>query len=223
VFARGGLALEDYHLGDPTSSRSSVEDVYTPATAPGVGVDPTYLHSSVAAGFDWRPAAGYARSGGLYEISHHRYDDRDDTYSFNRVDVDLVQHFPILRENWVISLHGALQTTLGDTDLVPYYLLPSIGGGSSVRGYSSWRFRDRHAVLSSAEFRWIASRLALDMAVFYDAGTVASEIDRLTLREFVSSWGFGARFHGPTVTPLRIELASGREGVRLVFASKAAF
>jgi hypothetical protein len=31
------------------------------------------------------------------------------------------------------------------------------------------------------------------------------------------------RFHGPMATPLRIELARGKEGMQLVFAGNAAF
>jgi len=106
---------------------------------------------------------------------------------------------------------------------VPYFLLPALGSGSTLRGYSSWRFRDRHAVLVSGEWRWIVSRLALDMAFFYDAGVVAPTMEAITLRSFASNYGIGARFHGPTRTPLRIELARGREGMQLVFAASAAF
>ena len=102
-------------------------------------------------------------------------------------------------------------------------MLPSLGSGSTLRGYSSWRFRDRHAVMTSAEFRWIPSRLALDLAIFYDAGTVAPRFDQLSIGSFVSDVGIGARFHGPISTPLRIELARGQEGMRLVFAASAAF
>ena len=109
------------------------------------------------------------------------------------------------------------------TTSVPYFLLPSLGSGSTLRGYSSWRFRDRHAVLTSAEFRWIPSRLALDMAFFYDAGTVASRFRELTLDSLVYDYGVGVRFHGPVSTPLRIELAKGSEGCALVFAASAAF
>jgi hypothetical protein len=223
VLFKAGAAYEDFTVKTPSGNLPSVEDIYTTVTAPGVGVDPTYLHTSVSAGFDSRPAADYARRGGLYEVTHHRYNDRDSTYSFNRVDAEVVQHVPILRENWVISLRGSMQTITSDDDQVPYFLLPSLGSGSTLRGYSSWRFRDRHAVLTSAEFRWIASRLALDMAFFYDAGMVAPRFNQLTLGSFVSNVGIGARFHGPVSTPLRIELARGQEGMRLVFAASAAF
>ncbi len=223
IFFSAGATYEDFSLKAPSGDLLSVEDVYTSVTAPGVGVDPTYLHTSVSAGIDSRPAADYARRGGLAQVTHHRYSDRDSTYSFGRVDADIVQHLPILRENWVISLRGGLQTTTNDDDQVPYFLLPSLGSGSTLRGYSSWRFRDRHAVLTSAEFRWIASRLALDMALFYDAGTVAPHLDQISLGNFVSNVGIGARFHGPISTPLRIELARGQEGTRLVFSASAAF
>ena len=42
---------------------------------------------------------------------------------------------PILRENWVISLRGRVQTTLDDDDKVPYFLLPQLGSGRTLRGY----------------------------------------------------------------------------------------
>ena len=188
-----------------------------------MGVDPDYFHTFVSAGIDSRPSPDYARRGALYQVGHHQYRDRDDTYTFNRFDTEAVQHIPILRENWVISLRGQLQTTVGDTDRVPYFLLPSLGSGSTLRGYSSWRFRDRSAVLASGEFRWIPSRLALDVALFYDTGMVAATLDRLTTRALVDDYGIGLRFHGPISTPLRVELAHGREGVQLVFGGSAAF
>jgi hypothetical protein len=52
---------------------------------------------------------------------------------------------------------------------------------------------------------------------------VAPTRDAFALRSFVSNFGIGARFHGPARTPLRVELARGSEGTRLVFAASAAF
>ena len=163
-------------------------------------------------------------AAGLYEVALHHYADRDDTYSFDRLDAEVVQHIPILRENWVVSLRGLLQTTLDDDDQVPYFLLPSLGSGSTLRGYSSWRFRDRHSLLLSGEWRWIPNRLALDMALFYDAGMVAAAFDALSARRPRSATSASAS--GSTARRprrLRIELAKGREGVRLVFAGARHF
>jgi len=116
-----------------------------------------------------------------------------------------------------------MQTTLDDDKTVPFFLLPSLGGGSSLRGYSGWRFRDRHSLLMSGEFRWIPNRLGLDMAIFYDTGKVTPRFDDLSLKGLVSDWGVGIRFHGPVSTPLRIDVARGREGIHIVFGGSAAF
>ena len=220
---RAGLAYEDFTLQDGTGTVPSIEDVFTPATAPGLGASPAYLHAVMSGGIDWRPSPGYARRGGLYEVTYHNYADRDDTYSFDRIDAEIVQHIPVLRENWVFSLHGLLQTTLDDDDVVPYFLMPSLGSGSTLRGYSSWRFRDRHSLLMSAEWRWIPNRLGIDMAIFYDTGKVTARFDDISLKGLKSNVGIGIRFHSPLATPLRIELAKGSEGMRLVFAGSAAF
>jgi hypothetical protein len=216
-------AYEDYTMQDPTGGRPAVDDVFTSATVPGLAANPAYLHTTAGAAFDWRPAADYARHGGLYSVAHHQYVDRDRTYSFNRLDAEVVQHIPILRENWVVSLHGRLQTTLDDADHVPYFLMPSLGSGSTLRGYRAWRFRDRHAMLMSGEWRWIPNRMALDMALFYDTGMVAPSLDALALKSFVHDAGVGVRFHAPARTVLRVEVAKGSEGLRLVFSAGSSF
>jgi hypothetical protein len=218
-----GLSYEDYSLESGTGTSPSIEDVFTPATTPGLGVSPAYLHVAATGGLDWRPSAGYARRGGWYGATYHNYADRDETYSFDRFDAEVVQHIPVLRENWVFSLHGLLQTTLDDDDLVPYFLMPSLGSGSTLRGYSSWRFRDRHSLLMSAEWRWIPNRMGVDLAIFYDTGKVTPRFDDISFKGLKSDVGVGIRFHSPFATPLRIELAKGSEGMRLVFAGSAAF
>jgi hypothetical protein len=222
VFAAGAV-YEDYSMGSGQGAVPSIEEIFTPATAPGLGASPKYLVATASAGLDSRPSAGYARRGGLYQVRYSNYADQDKTYSFDRADGEIVQHIPILRETWVISLHGLVQTTLNDSDQVPYFLLPSLGSGSTLRAYPSWRFRDRHSLLMSGEFRWIPSRLAMDMVLFYDTGKVAPRWDDLGFKGLKSDVGFGIRFHGPTATPLRVELAKGSEGWNLVFGGSAAF
>jgi hypothetical protein len=217
------LSYEDFTIADGLGSSPSVIRAHRAQSAPGLGVNPAYLHSTASAGIDWRPSPGYARRGGLYEVRYHNYADRDQSYSFDRLDAELVQHIPILRENWVLSLRGQAQTTLNDKDAVPFFLLPSLGSGSTLRGYNSWRFRDRHSMLVSAEWRWIPNRLGLDMAFFYDAGKVTRRRSDLDFDGLKSDVGIGARFHGPLATPFRVELAHSREGLRLVFAGGPAF
>jgi hypothetical protein len=219
----GEVAYEDFQTEEGLGRSPSIETLYDPVTAPGLFSNPQFIHSEATAAIDWRPGAGYARKGGYYGATLVDYADRDKTYSFRRMDAELIQHLPILRENWVLSFRGRMQSVLDDDDVVPYFLMPYLGSGSTLRGYPTARFRDRHSLLTSAEFRWIVNRLAMDMAIFYDAGKVASRRADLDFDGLKTDWGIGARFHGPTTTPLRIEVAKGVEGWRLVFSSNAAF
>jgi len=217
------VAVEDFNTSDGSGSSPSTLAVHTPISAPGLLAKPTYLHTMVSGGVDWRPAAGYARRGGLYELTYHNYTDRNDSYSFDRLDAQLVQHFPVLRENWVFSFRGQVQTTLDDHDVVPFFMMPSLGSGSTLRAYTSWRFRDRHSMLGSMEWRWIPNRLGIDMAIFADTGKVARRRSDLSLDGLKTDIGIGVRFHGPALTMFRIDLARGTEGFHLVLTSGAAF
>jgi hypothetical protein len=201
----------------------SVEEVYTPDTLPGLGASINYLHTEGSVGLDWRPSPTYARRGGAYSVTLHDFADSDDRYGFRRVDYDAVQHLPLLRETWVLSLHGRVETTYGrDDQQIPFFMLPALGGGSTLRGFSSWRFRDNHSLLLQAEWRVMVNRF-LDMAIFTDAGKVTARRGDLDFDGLKSDYGLGFRFHGPLATALRVELAKSNEGLAIVFSSKAAF
>ncbi len=61
------------------------------------------------------------------------------------------------------------------------------------------------------------------MALFYDAGNVATRLADLRFKGMKTDWGFGVRFHTLAATALRLDLAKGSEGWRLVFASSPVF
>jgi hypothetical protein len=220
---RGGLEVSKWSQDSGSGSVPSVEDVYTSATLPGLGTQPVYWHSLGTVGFDSRTARGYARRGGFYGVTFHDFTDRDKQYGFNQIDYEAIQHIPILRDTWVVSLHGLAQTTSDKNgQQIPFYMMPSAGGGSSLRAYASWRLRDLNSLLLQAEWRVIANRF-FDMALFYDAGKVAASRSDLDLSSMKTDYGLGFRWHGPLATPLRIELAKGNEGFRLVFAASEVF
>jgi hypothetical protein len=217
------LAIEQYETSGGRGRRPTIEERFTPATAPGLHADPRFTHAAVSAAIDTRPAAGYARRGTLLQADYHAYRDRDGLHGFGRADATAIQHVPFFRENAVLSLRGRVETTTSGEERVPFFLMPSLGSGSTLRAYSTGRFRDRHALLLQAEWRWIVNRAGMDMALFYDAGTVAPRRGGLGLDTLKGNVGFGVRFHGPAMTPLRVELARGREGFNLIFAGGASF
>jgi hypothetical protein len=220
----GSVAYEHWNTLEGHGDFPSIETRYTPETAPGLGADPTYLHTKFGVGIDWRQAAGYTRKGGLYQATFHDYrNNNGGIYSFQRLDGDVIQHFPLLRETWVLSVRGRVETTLNSNDLVPYFLLPALGSGSTLRAFATDRFRDLHSLLLTGEFRWIPNGWAMDMALFYDAGKVTHRRGDLNFEGLKSDVGIGFRLHGPFSTPLRIDLAYGNEGWRLVIAGDAIF
>lgn len=220
---RGGVEASQWNQGSGSGSNPSVEEVYTPESLTGLGESIAYLHSQATAGFDSRPSPGYARRGGFYGVTLHDFSDTGNGYGFNQVDYEALQHVPILREAWVLSFRGAVSTTQAKGgQAIPFFMLPSVGGGSSLRAFSSWRFRDRHMLELQGEWRIMVNRY-VDTAVFYDTGKVVSDTSDLNLDGLKHDAGFGFRFHGPFSTPLRIDLATGSDGFHIVWAASAVF
>jgi len=220
---RGGLELSRWSQNSGEGDFPSVDEVYTPATLPGLGTRTTYVHSQGTVGFDWRTSPGYSRRGGFYGITVHDYNDPDEKFGFRQVDYEVIQHFPILREAWVISLRGYAQTSYTkDGQQIPFFLLPYVGSGSTLRGFTSHRFRDQNRIVAQAEWRIMVNRF-IDTAFFYDAGKVTARRADLDFSGLDSDYGFGVRFHGPFDTPLRVDIARSSEGTRLVMAAHAMF
>jgi len=220
---RGGVEVSQWSQRPGEGDAPSVETVYTPETLPGLGTRTTYLHSEGTVGFDWRTSSGYSRRGGFYGVTLQDNIDKDNQFGFNQINYEAIQHFPILREAWVISLRGLVQTSFAkDGQQIPFFLLPSVGGGSTLRGFSSHRFRDLNSLVLQAEWRIMANRF-MELALFYDAGKVTARRSDLDFDRLKSDYGFGMRFHGPLSTPLRIELARSHEGAKFIFASSAIF
>ena len=145
-------------------------------------------------------APGTPAAAALLGATLHAYHQQDDgPYSFQRIDGVAEQYVPVLHGNWVLFLGvRASTTTVGSGQTVPFFLLPDLGGGSDLRGYSSYRFRDRHSILFTAEYRWYAQEY-VDGAIFYDAGKTVPDRSSLDFTGLKSSIGAGVRFHTPHV------------------------
>lgn len=197
---------------------------FGPRDAPGMNDELNFHVTRATAAFEWRTTPAYSTRGGYYRASFERHEEaRNLPYSFNLQEYEVVQLLPLVREQFVLAAHGLMTLTTPDRgDEVPAMLAPTLGGGSVLRGFANRRFTDRNRVLLTGEYRWRPSRY-LDMALFLDAGQVARDRRSFDVDEFDVSWGIGARFHGPTFNALRVEVARGREGIRLVFSGSQPF
>jgi len=155
------------------------------------------------------------RKGGKYRVALARYSDRSGNEDgFTRVDVDLQQYVSVLNERRVLAVRalGSFSDVAGEAEM-PFYLMRTLGGGQTLRGFRDFRFRDRHLLAVQAEYRFEIFT-ALDGAIFYDAGQVAPRLSRLRWRDFERDYGFGFRFGGNGGVFLRLDFAYGGEGPR---------
>jgi len=186
---------------------------------------PTYRRSQLFAEYDSRTSPAYTRSGGLYRVDWSDYHDTKEggRYSFRRVDAEIDRFIPLLRENWVIALRAAASaTSTAAGHDVPNFLLPALGGSHTLRGYSTWRFRDRDRLAFTGEYRWTAGPF-VDMALFFDAGQVAPALRDFDLRDFKTSHGIGLSLHTFDKTITRVELARTRDGMGVSFSFSPSF
>ena len=192
--------------------------------APGLTIQPRYEHADVFVEADSRDVPGYPTSGGVYRLGLAAFHDLDGSgQSFRRVDADATQYVPLFHRNWIVVLCGrvALSQT-GAGNEVPFYLLPTLGGQNTLRGYRDYRFRDREAALVSAEYRWPVFRMT-DAALFADAGSVAATAHGLLRERLDRDYGFGVRLHSETKSFASIDVAKGREGKRVSLSLTASF
>jgi hypothetical protein len=200
-FKRGNPSAQEVFPGDPVFSLAE---------------QPRYVHGTASATLDTRDFRSHPSSGALYRASWSAYSDRDaGSFSFQRYETEAAQFVPLLGARVVIALHGWLiGSTTGDAGEVPLYLMPSLGGSNSLRGYSDYRFHDRNVLLLNAETR-VALFTHIDAAVFMDAGNVAARLGDLDVDK--RSYGAGLRLHSKRSTFARVDVARGGEGWRFLF------
>lgn len=187
---------------------------FTPRTASGA-VD--YVRSNGFLEVDYREPLN-ARRGGWYRLDFSQFSDRNGgTWSFSRADLDLRQYIGMFADRRVIALRGwvsSAEPAAGSAG-VPFYLMPTLGGNDSLRGFRNYRFRGPHALLLQAEYRWEIWS-GLDAALFYDAGKVALRRRDLNLDDLEKDYGFGFRFNTAEGVILRVDAAFGsRDGKHL--------
>lgn len=174
---------------------------------------PDFLRYDAFADVNYRQPRGNPRRGGRYALAVQRFDDTaGDRYSFRRVEADLQQYIPLLRDRRVLALHALVSMSDAETGReIPFYLQRTLGGPDDLRGFRRFRFRDRHLLLLQAEYRWEIFT-AVDGAIFYDAGKVASRAEDLNLSDLESDYGLGFRFGSRNGVFLRVEGAFGSSG-----------
>jgi hypothetical protein len=165
---------------------------------------------------------------GTYQVAVERtHDYRSGRYSFYRLEAEARQPFRGLRPTHRLTVHGLVSRT-DPNAVVPFYLQYTLGGGglntfrpdtmgtdgsnATLRGYATYRFRDRDILLAQAEYRFLVWR-AIEATVFHDVGRSAGGFGHLT-RHLRHDTGFSVSVMRNGSTLGRIDVGfGGGEGV----------
>lgn len=114
---------------------------------------------------------------------------------FHRFEAEAHAYLPITPR------HGLAFRALGEMNRgesrheIPFFHLAPLGSTRGLRGFPSWRFRDRDMAALMSEYRyeiWQDEPAGAEGFLFFDIGGVARSLDELdTLK---TSWGLGVRF-----------------------------
>jgi len=209
--------------------RDGKDDRYTNTSVlfpdvPGVEQQPDFYRISTAVLADYRDLPGDPHRGGQagFLFSHHQ-DKDSSSFQFNRYALDVRHYLPLDPLLSVVALRflTSVDDPLGNGE-VPFYLAEALGGGSTLRGFSTLRFRDRNLLFLGGEFRTEVVD-SVEIAVFYDTGKAFHDLDDYNLRGLQKGYGAGLRLKGGTTLFLRLDVGHSREGTHLHFNVGPAF
>ena len=99
----------------------------------------------------------------------------------------------------------------GDGQEVPFFMMPTLGGAKTIRGYREFRFRDRGSLLLNLEYRFFLSR-PLAFAVFVDAGKVFEDSSGFDFSDLHAGYGVGFQMRARDGFSIRMDIAFSTEG-----------
>lgn len=211
---RAGLL--QVNIGPGTDSRfPTTQEVFTPAEAPGLYDQPLFYHLTSSAIFDLRDKPKNPHSGGMLGLSFTWVDDsRTDLFRFRRFALDGRYYLPLGSVARVLALRAFASTDSADNgQVVPFYLMDTLGGSQTLRGFREFRFRDTNLMYLSAEYRWEAVP-AIEGVLFYDTGKVFSDRSDFNFDNLEDSWGAGIRLKTSNAVIVRFDVGFSREGTR---------
>ena len=221
----------DHIIEDGDGTYDSTLDVFDLQTTPGLdGAALLGLGGSIA--FDTRDNGFYPSRGGLAEFSVTLFNQVDeDNYGFTRYTMELSRYLTLFRPGriFAIRLLGEVNTRLSDDKETPFFERANLGGATSLRGYSTGRFRDKDLILLNVEYRypiWDAYRDlrgAADAVVFVDIGRVFDDLKKDTFKDYKASYGGGIRARTTEDFVFRAEISRSSEEINLILKFEPVF
>jgi hypothetical protein len=223
VTARAGY-LDSTVLPGTNEDFPATQDLFDEASAPGLTRQPDYWLLTGQVFLDLRDEPGNPHRGGMLAAQITRYEDRKSSgFRFDRLGVDARGYVPLGSPQRVLALRAYLaRDDAAAGSQVPFYLQEFLGGSHTLRGYDNFRFRGTELLLLQAEYRWEAVP-AIELLLFTDTGKVASEEGELRTSDYKTDWGVGVRFKSFKAVMMRLDVAWGDEGSRVLLRFNPSF
>ena len=219
--ANGGLLVTETGPGE-SDRFPDTGTLFTPEEAPGLGDQTEFLRIGVGVYGVW---AGDPNLPALeLGVEGARYSDQDGgRYSFNRVSADVRGFIPLGSRQRTIATRLFVSRDIADSGArVPFYLMETLGGHETLRGFRDFRFRDANVLYLSGEYRWEAAA-GVELAVFYDTGKVFADASEFGFDNLRHTVGFGIRGKSLRRTVFRFDVGRGSEGTHVFLAFGPAF
>lgn len=195
---------------------ASSDERFSPDMTPGIDRQTNYLQTGIFLDVDSRDKPKDPHGGTHFRVELNRFSDRKyDRYSFRQIESSIEHYISFFNEKRVIALraHSVLSYPFSGSE-IPFYMQPTLGGASDLRGYHRYRFYDNNSFVMSAEYRWEVFTL-MDAAVFADAGRVFHRDRDFRVQDLESDVGLGLRFKSRHAVVFRIDTAFSHEGYGL--------
>jgi len=210
-----GYGVERFTTSDARIDLDNGDIALPPiAPLPGVFSRPWYGHAFVMTAWDSRDSESYNTKGQLFEARLHLFNDwKGGADPFQRFEGTAEQIARTFGGRGIVDVSARTWLSISkQPEDVPFFLMPYLGGGDFLRAYSTYRFRDRDALLLRGEYRWVVHKM-VDVAGLYEAGVVGPKVDALTFGDMAQSIALGVRVHSKKTNLFRADVAYGREGV----------
>lgn len=201
----------------PSDTGVPIDTVYDPMALVGYGGGVRYLYDELELRFDSRGRANRYEPRPFYSVGSlaavfagwtHPFGDAP---GYWRYGVDLQHFFRIADGPRVLALRLSGEAVSGALAEVPFTELPRLGGASELRGYPTDRFRDRVAMVGSAQYEWDLSGL-VSASVFVDAGRVFGSLQEIGVGHPRVGYGIALQGHTENSFGLEGSLASSIDG-----------
>jgi hypothetical protein len=144
--------------------------------------------------------------------------------SYFAYETQLEGRLPVSRESsaFVGQANFELTRERHDSSPIPFYMLPHIGGSSTLRGFALDRFYGRNLALLSLEYRYRIHPF-VQVIPFFDEGQIFDRSEDLSWLNWHRNYGLGFRFRSPGgATFMRVEYGHSSEAseIHIVFGDR---